>query len=263
MDAWPAGVGREIHRRARQHQRRGAAPRRGRRGRAGLDPARAGRPRRAGGAGGPGRCRRGTSRRALLRRGRRRALALRSFVAALGLLRRDGGGDRAAGALRAEVAERRAARRAASSPASCSRPAGRRAAAGARHRHRRQPRRGAGAGGAGAGGGAAGRACAAPPGSPSAPEEFLDLLAPGGRRLGGAAVGTRASRRCARPGWRGRRGSARRSPRGCPAGRSTGRFETIDATGRAGARHRRRAGWCCRRPRSTFGAPEARHAARH
>ena len=156
-------------------------------------------------------------------------LALRSFVAALGLLRRDGGGDRAAGALRAEVAERRAALggQARGHPARDRRPAGgrwRSIGIGVNLARRRMPEalepgavapvslRGATGIAVGAGG------VARPAGA-------------GGGRAGRSGWRTRASRRCARPGWRGRRGSARRSPRGCRTGRSTGRFETIDATG--------------------------------
>ena len=132
--------------RARQHQRRGAAPRGGR-----ARPGRSGswRARQTAARGRRGRAwamPAGNFAASLLMRppGRRRGAALVRGGARAP--RRDGGGDRAAGALRAQVAERRAARRAASSPGSCSRPAGRRAAAGARHRDRGQPRRGAGAG---------------------------------------------------------------------------------------------------------------------
>ena len=142
-------------------------------------------------------------------------------------LRRDGRGHRAAGALRAEVAERRAAGRAASSPASCSSPG--------------PP--GTLAVGIGVNLAAAPDPAALEPGAvtpvePARRDRHRDrargLPRPagaGGAGLGGAACAPRASRRSAPPGSPAPRGSARRSPRGCRGGRMTGRFETVDETG--------------------------------
>ena len=254
-----AGRGRPRNpRRARQHQRRGAAAGRGRRGRPGLDPGAAadrGRGRR----GRAWASRRGTSRRRSCAAAGRAALALRSFVAALGLLRRDGGGDRAAGALRAEMAERRAAvgRQAGGHPAR-ERGPGRRGSA---RRHRRQPRRGAGRRRRWSRGRCRRSSLREATGIAVAPEEFLDLLAPAVACLGGAAGAPRASRRSAPPGWRGPRGSARRSPRGCRAGRSPG----------ASRPWTRPARWCSPPPTGRVALPAAEvhfagrraHAARH
>ena len=83
----------------------------------------------------------------------------------------------------------------------------------------------------------------------------------GGRRAGRTGWPTRASRRCAPPGWPGRRGSASRSSRGCPdrdarpgASRpSTRRGALVLATadgprGAAGRRHHLRRGRRCCSP---------------
>ena len=144
-------------------------------------------------------------------------------------LRRDGGGDRAAGALRAEVAERRAARRAASSPASCSRPVRGGAlavgigvnladGAGARRRwSRARCRRSSLRGGDRARGRRRRTSSTCWRRRSQAWEDAAGRrgLRAAPRRLAGAR----------------RRGSARRSPRGCRAGTLAGRFETVDETG--------------------------------
>ena len=233
MTSWPAGVGREIL--AELDSTNAEALRRaaGRRGGAGLDlRAAADRGARAAGAGlgdGGGELRgeppdaaAGDERRgagaAVVRGGARAS-------------RRDGGGDRAAGALRAQVAERRAARRAARSRGSCSRPAGRR---GGRRRS---------SSGSGSTSPRRRRPGELEPGA-VAPASLRGRHRDRHRRRrisstcwrrrwtpGRSGSRTRASRRCARPGWRGRAGIGEEITARLPDRALTGRFETIDATG--------------------------------
>ena len=241
--------------------RRCAAPPPARPGRSGSSRAR--RPPRAAAAAGPGRRRRATSPRRLLMRppGAPAAAALRSFVAALGLF------DALVAATgRPELFALKwpndvllGGRQARRHPARDRRPP---AARRARDRHRRQPRRRPGPGDARAGRGAAGRPRAPPPASRSAPEDFLDLLAPAVQALGGPARrrGLRAAaRRLARPRRPARRGD---HARGCPTARSPA----------ASRRSTPPARWCSRPPSGRvalpaaevhFGAVEAPHAARH
>ena len=225
--------------------RRCAAPPPARPGRSGSW--RAGRPRRAAGAGGPGRCRRATSRRRCSSARPEAALALRSFVAALGLY-----DAMVAVTGRPELFALKwpndvllAGRQARRHPA---RGAGRGGTP--RHRHRRQPRRGAGPRGAGAGRGAAGQPARGDRHRGRRRRSSSTCSPRRSQALGGAAAPPRASRRSAPPGWRAPRGSARRSPRGCPAGRSPGASRRVDETGALVLATAERAGWRCPPPRS-------------
>ena len=144
--------------------------------------------------------------------------------------RRHGGGDRAAGALRAQVAERRAARgRQGRGHPARDRRAGR-AAAGAGHRHRGEPRRRAGGRRRSSRARCRRRACAAPPGSRSGrrtsstcwrrrSQAWEERLADEGFAPLRAAWLARAARL-------GEEITARLPDRAI-----TGRFETIDASG--------------------------------